>query len=486
MTIGGSLFTHNVLKNDYCIREAIFSLLEFCDEVVVLDAESDDGTLEFLKELESGHAKLKVFTDAKWACETEGEKGYIRLSRLANQAKDLLTTDWHFMLQADEVVHEASIPAIREAVESDTHDAYVVRRLNFYKDCDHYVRFDSKMRPVGDAIIRLAKIHLNTHGDGESLASGTSCGDLTDKVYIFHYGFVRNREVMLDKVIEMQTWFGIGVDERVLKQKNTTGVFDPDEFIPDSELAELKELGLSHPKEARFWVTHKQNRMIYREMLAVRDENKGYEEEHFMDKYWTHASAGNAPRIARRNPNLVMYFKTLFDITGLRGSILDIGAGGGNAIHDLREEFTDLSVEGCEFSSSGRKLAKEYYDIDLKPCDLREKLLYEDNEFDWGICIGVLSMIPKHLMANALSEIMRILRYSVIINVTTVISASQFDNPYHVTAMSTPEYWSLIHKLGGLDWTSILPPQKRDFGIGVGGEFAGLFSKSPFVLKEVK
>ena len=44
--LGGTMILHNPFKYDYCVKEALYSLLQVCDQVVVVDAESDDGTAE--------------------------------------------------------------------------------------------------------------------------------------------------------------------------------------------------------------------------------------------------------------------------------------------------------------------------------------------------------------------------------------------------------------------------------------------------------
>ena len=48
VVLSGYTTTHNVVKSDYPWRESISSLLGFCDEVVVLDGGSTDGTYETL------------------------------------------------------------------------------------------------------------------------------------------------------------------------------------------------------------------------------------------------------------------------------------------------------------------------------------------------------------------------------------------------------------------------------------------------------
>ena len=169
--------------------------------------------------------------------------------------------------------------------------------------------------------------------------------------------------------------------------------------------------------------------------------------------------------------------RDIFDETGVGGSVLDIGTGAGNIVRALRD--ADIQAEGCEFSSSGRKLAMERFGVVLSPCNLRQQLPYEDDQFNWGICVGVLSMIPISYMANAISEILRVIRFGVLVNVQTMVSQGPVDfiNPHHLSSLSCVGYWDLFHSCGAYDWTSIKPPQKKRYGIGVLSEFAGLFSK---------
>jgi glycosyltransferase involved in cell wall biosynthesis len=47
-TLAGILCIRNGLKLDYCFREAGQSLLGVCDEVVICDSDSDDGTRQIM------------------------------------------------------------------------------------------------------------------------------------------------------------------------------------------------------------------------------------------------------------------------------------------------------------------------------------------------------------------------------------------------------------------------------------------------------
>lgn len=266
-TIGGSAFTHNAVEFDYCISEAIASLCAFCDEVVVLDAQSTDTTVDVLNECAQRHNNLRVITGANWQCASN----YDRLAILANEAKAYLKTDWHFMLQADEVVHEASIPQIRRAVTVPGKRAQMVRRINLFGDMNHYLGFDlpQDKKPCSDIVLRLATTDHCACGDAESLAADPVHvdNDFVDKINIFHYGMVRRDLNFIEKIISMQSWFfgeGSQPDQRAVDLKNEGAKhFDWKRF---KERGDLRRLEIEHPIYSRQWAEERQ-----REKIPVED-----------------------------------------------------------------------------------------------------------------------------------------------------------------------------------------------------------------------
>lgn len=258
--LGGSLFIHNGMKYDYCLKESIESVLGLCDEVIVLEANSEDNTLDFLHKMSKDHPKLKVYDHGVWECAPD----FNRLAILANQARELLDSEWHFMIQADEVLHECSYDTIKKVINDKEciSDRYSCRRINLFKDFSHYIRFDlpTDRKPCNDTITRLGLKHVETYGDAESLLPiGNLNNKYVDNILIFHYGMVRKRDVLLDKAIDMQSWFfandGMGVDPKLLEMKEKYGELKPEEIKPDSELAELI---WTHPKVALEWVKERE------------------------------------------------------------------------------------------------------------------------------------------------------------------------------------------------------------------------------------
>lgn len=251
-SLGGSLFVRNAIKYDYCIEEAVLSLVPICDEIVVGDAGSDDGTLDVLNTLKADYGNIRVIEGLKWEC----ADNYERLSILANQTKEYLKTDWHFMLQADEVLHENSYDHIRKLANHNGPNGYMCRRYNFYGNVNRHIRFDieNHTKPCSDKIMRLAKLECNAYSDAESLQIQNCNTSHTDKIMIFHYGMVRDRKIFVDKIINMQSWFhGTSgtPDKAVVEMKNNNEAFDPWKCRDISDTTELK---IEHPKVAEDWV----------------------------------------------------------------------------------------------------------------------------------------------------------------------------------------------------------------------------------------
>jgi len=214
--------------------------------------------------------------------------------------------------------------------------------------------------------------------------------------------------------------------------------------------------------------------------LISKKRETGYDESAFAEEYWTaKPTTKHLARIDKDASQLINYFNVLFGIMGHKGTILDVGAGAGSNVSQMKRAGFD--TQGCEFSASGRKLAKERFGIEMPYCDLRDKLPYEDNAFDWAYCVGVLSMIPIDKMEHAVKEIFRVIKKGVLINVETAViitkSEKTYVNPHHLTALPAIEYWKIFKKCKLIDATAILPPQKLKFGIGLVNEFSGLFLK---------
>jgi glycosyltransferase involved in cell wall biosynthesis len=240
--LGGILFIRNGIEFDYCYQESIKCLQELCDEVIVLDAGSDDGTKEDLLQFEDSKT-LIVATDEKlW----HSQKGKEKLAYFQNIALSFLESDYYFLLQGDEIIHEKSFPFIRTAIEFDI-ESFLVTRVNLWGDCDSFINVPPNRQPCSTQVIRLAKTKYQSAGDGESI-DAIANPFYVDDIKIFHYGFVRKKEVMKAKIINMQEKvFQIDHDPKL----DGSDTFDSTLWFSGNELSKLNE---SHPKFIQDWI----------------------------------------------------------------------------------------------------------------------------------------------------------------------------------------------------------------------------------------
>lgn len=241
MTLGGTLMVRNAIQYDYCVVEAINSLKELCDEIVVVNVGSDDGTAELLWDLVDVKTTVIELSKKEW----DDFKGREKLAHFTNVAIGCLTTDYNFNLQADEIIHENCFPAIRKAIETGK-EAFYCSRINLWRDCNSYINVEPERQPCSTQIIRLAKSKYKSVDDGESIAASADPSFVND-IRIYHMGFVRSRSVMKAKIIHLQEGvFGIPHDPKLDKSV----IFDSELWFSGNELSPITE---ELPKYIKTW-----------------------------------------------------------------------------------------------------------------------------------------------------------------------------------------------------------------------------------------
>jgi hypothetical protein len=111
--LSGYTTIKNVISSDYPWRQSIESMLGFCDEVVVLDGGSDDGSYEEILNWQKEESKLIVkqikrdWNDPKFALFDGANKA---LSRT------LCTGEWCWQQDVDEIVHEEDYQKIKPLI----------------------------------------------------------------------------------------------------------------------------------------------------------------------------------------------------------------------------------------------------------------------------------------------------------------------------------------------------------------------------------
>jgi glycosyltransferase involved in cell wall biosynthesis len=219
-TLGGTLFVRNGIEYDYCTGESIQCLQELCDEVVIVDAGSDDGTAEMVRSFANKHTKVICLSPKLWHTVHGREK----LSFFTNMAIAGLSTDWNINLQADEVIHEDCYANIRKAIEMPNAQAFVSKRINLWGNSQHFLDVPQHRKPVSTEITRLARTIYRSVDDAESI-NAPAWDDFTELIRIYHAGFVRDKYKHCGKIKNMQEdIFGWEMDKKV---QEMNGVFNP-------------------------------------------------------------------------------------------------------------------------------------------------------------------------------------------------------------------------------------------------------------------
>lgn len=241
-TLGGITWSYNFLSQDYCQVEAVNCLKELCDEVIVLDAGSTDGSAEILRKLEDDKVRVVLCDKEEWT----KRRGREKLSFFQNLAMSFLTTDYYVALQADESLHENSFPVIRNAIETGCEGFYVLR-INLWGSSKTQLNVPHERSPVGTNICRIAKVGYKSIDDAESIECPGAIMNFMENIRIYHAGFVRDKRVHVEKIRHMQQdVFEIDPDKKLEGMKE----FDSTAWFTEKDLVPIKD---ELPKFVKLW-----------------------------------------------------------------------------------------------------------------------------------------------------------------------------------------------------------------------------------------
>lgn len=213
--ISGYTYVRNCLELDYCFELCIASMLPFCDEVVVCDRDSTDGTAEILMDWSEREPKLRVI-NMPW---DEPNAKLDFLVEWMNFTRQHLKYENQFYLDADELLDPESGPLLREIPKGEARTFY---RLNFWKDGKTLI---PRGHTCSHLVVRYGPSHLKSTSD-EIYGPGQFPGPeprirriskVDERLRIFHYGFLRKRQALFDKCrVVLRGFFG-GYDERLVE-----------------------------------------------------------------------------------------------------------------------------------------------------------------------------------------------------------------------------------------------------------------------------
>ena len=225
MKVTGFTIIRNALKFDYPVVEAITSILPICDEFIVAVGNSDDETLQLIKNI--GSPKIKII-ETVW--DDTLRQGGLVLALETNKAFDAISpdTDWCFYIQSDECVHEQYLPAIKDAMLNYKNDKRVdgllFNYLHFYGNY-HHVGNSVQWYHKEIRIIRNDK-SIRSYKDAQGFRK-TDDSKLNVKqidAYIYHYGWVKSPKLQQAKQEQFhKMWHD---DEWMKKNVISTDEFD--------------------------------------------------------------------------------------------------------------------------------------------------------------------------------------------------------------------------------------------------------------------
>ncbi|MBA4374052.1 MAG: glycosyltransferase [Thermodesulfovibrio sp.] len=243
MRVSCFTFLKNAHLLGYPFVESIRSALPLCDEYVVNIGECEDDTVEMVEAI--GSPKIRIIR-SQWN-ENMRTKGFV-YGQQKSIALYNCSGDWAFYLEADEVIHEDEIPAIRTAMEKHLHDerieALVFDFIHFYGNHGTYA-FSPAWYRRETRIIRNTIRAYAPDGlffvvlDAGSNKKGRYPRAALAHARIFHYGWLRSQEQMNEKSNRVAKYWG---------QKNA----EIDYAQIDSGI--LREFTGSHPKVMSGWI----------------------------------------------------------------------------------------------------------------------------------------------------------------------------------------------------------------------------------------
>ena len=215
--VSGFSLVRNGVKFDYPFLESLRSLLPVVDELVLNVGKGDDETLDRCLELAKleGQGKIRIFESTWPLDDPEKKKSGIILSEQTNLALDRCENDWCLYLQADEVLHEEDHEVIRRSVERAhgcSLEAVVFQYRHFYGSFN--VIQDSRSAYRREMRIIRKSSGARSVGDAQSFRKpdGSKLSALLSGARIFHYGWVRTPEAMLEKTRFMDGLYHGGTD----------------------------------------------------------------------------------------------------------------------------------------------------------------------------------------------------------------------------------------------------------------------------------
>lgn len=227
--LSGYAVIRNAIRGDYPIEICLRSMLPICDEVVVADCFSDDGTFEMLTALAAREPKIRVIqiewpklpTHEQWVSDAPRPMNdNCFWPKLINVARPYLRYAHQLHLDGDEFVFPCAHEEIRKCVADGS--ARYLKRVNWWKDAAHIIPdgwvCGTYVARVGPTELWMPSDEPHPEGEPEMKVRATKHPSLL----IGHLGFLRKQDGFFAKSKVMQVAVAGNYDDR-LKAAEASG-----------------------------------------------------------------------------------------------------------------------------------------------------------------------------------------------------------------------------------------------------------------------
>jgi hypothetical protein len=191
--ISGLTIVRNAISNGYLIAEVLDNLAMICDEIIVCDGYSNDGTYEYLQ----NRPDIKIYQD-HW--DLNSENG-LEFANITNLGMSRCNGDYIFYLQADEIIHENQLGEIKKAIYSDEFNSINCKFI--------HIRYDLQHRLV-EGYKKAIRIIRNINGINSDYDAYNFAGDIhpiyDSNIMVYHFGYIFPKNI-LAKMINHSTHF---------------------------------------------------------------------------------------------------------------------------------------------------------------------------------------------------------------------------------------------------------------------------------------
>ncbi len=210
--VSGFTIVKDAVRLDFPVVESIRSILPLCDEVIVNVGRSTDGTLDLVRSIDDPRIRIM---ESVW----DLTRGHSLLAVETAAAMRACGGIWGVYIQADEVLHENGLPALRAAMaehrDSSRIEGLLLPYRHFYGNPDleavqrHWYRREVRVVKLG------AAFGVRPFRDAQGFRIGERHRRIRARLVdaeVYHYGWVRSGRALRARRADDRLLYGrVGV-----------------------------------------------------------------------------------------------------------------------------------------------------------------------------------------------------------------------------------------------------------------------------------